>query len=210
MSSLHRKLVALCILGAGLAWTPTAQADPLMATGFTIGSQPVTLTSPNFVLGPTVNAGAFSLNPPAGVIAYCIDIFQTIHFGTLYYDYTATPLAADLGLSATRKAEIAQLFHGFYDASLTSATNSAAFQLALWEVTFEDALNPLNADGASPSKGSTYATGPDGPGAPGSHRVPPRSCAGHVGDARGRSRHARLRDAPEAEGLGLRRPRGPL
>jgi len=164
MSSLHRKLVALCILGAGLAWTPTAQADPLMATGFTIGSQPVTLTSPNFVLGPTVNAGAFSLNPPAGVIAYCIDIFQTIHFGTLYYDYTAAPLAADLGLTAARKAEIAQLFHGFYDASLTSATNSAAFQLALWEVTFEDALNPLNADGASPSKGSTYATGPDGPG----------------------------------------------
>ena len=109
----------------------------------------------------------------------------------------------------------------------TSATNSAAFQLALWEVTFENALNPLNVDGASLNKGTTYATGPDGPGtviaianlamatgnigregvgvnplrASGSHRVPPRSRAGHLGDARGRSRHAGLRDAPAAEGL---------
>jgi hypothetical protein len=164
MWSFHRKLAALCILSAGLAWTPAAQADPFMATGFTVGPQPVTLTSPGFVLGPTVNAGAFTLNPPAGVIAYCIDIFQTIHFGTLYYDYTATPLAADVGLTAARKTEIAQLFHGFYAVSLTSATNSAAFQLALWEVTYENALNPLNVDGLSPNKGSTYATGSDGSG----------------------------------------------
>ena len=135
-----------------------------MATGFTVGSQAVTLTSPGFVLGPTVSAGAFNLNPPAGVIAYCIDIFQTIQFGTPYNDYTATSLAADGVLTAARKAEIAQLFHGFYDTSLTSAKNSAAFQLALWEVTFENGLNSLSADGASLNKGSTYATGPDGPG----------------------------------------------
>jgi hypothetical protein len=164
MWSLHRKLAALCILSAALAWTQVAQADPLMATGFTVGSQPVTLTSPGFVLGPTVPAGALNLNPPAGVIAYCIDIFQTLSFGALYNDYTATSLAADVGLTAARKAEIAQLYHGFYDASLTSATNSAAFQLALWEITFESAVNPLNADGASLDKGATYATGPDGPG----------------------------------------------
>ena len=164
MGALHRKLVALCILSAALAWTPTAQADPLMATGFTVGSQPVTLTSPGFVLGPTINTGALNLNPPAGVIAYCIDIFQTLSFGALYNNYTATPLAADVGLTAVRKSEIAQLFHGFYAASLTSSTKSAAFQLALWEVTFENALNPLDADGASPNKGSTYATGPDAPG----------------------------------------------
>ena len=86
MWSLHRKLAALCILSAALAWTQVAQADPLMATGFTVGSQPVTLTSPGFVLGPTVPAGALNLNPPAGVIAYCIDIFQTLSFGALYND----------------------------------------------------------------------------------------------------------------------------
>jgi hypothetical protein len=164
MGSFHRKLAALCVLTAGLAWTPAAQANPLMATGFTVGSQPVTLTSPGFVLGPTVSAGALDLNPPAGVIAYCIDIFQTIHFGIVYYDYTATSLAADLGLTPARKGEIAQLFHGFYDDSLTSATKSAAFQLALWEITFESALSTLNADAASSNKGTTYATGPDGPG----------------------------------------------
>ena len=65
-----------------------------------------------------------------------------------------TTLAADGGLTATRKAEISQLFHGFYDTSLISSTNSAAFQLALWEITFEKDGNPLNVDGASSNKGT--------------------------------------------------------
>jgi len=166
MWSFHRKLAATCILGAGLAWAPGAHADPLEATGFAVGSEPITFTSPGFVLGSgsTVNAGAFNLNPPAGVTAYCIDIFHTLSFGTLYSDYTATSLAADAGLTAARKAEIAQLFHGFYSASLTSATNSAAFQLALWEIAFESTSTSLEVDGASSNKGSTYATGPDGSG----------------------------------------------
>jgi hypothetical protein len=164
MRSLHKRLLALLIVGAGLACAPAARADQLEATGFHVGSQNVTLTSPGFVLGPTVHAGALDLNPPAGVIAYCIDIFQTISLGTLYNSYTTSTLAADPHLTATRKAEIAQLFHGFYDTSLTSSVNSAAFQLALWEITFEQAGNPLNVDGASGSKGTTYATGSDAPG----------------------------------------------
>lgn len=161
----HRTLLALCVLSAGLAYTPLANADPLKATGFTVGYENVTLTSPGFVLGPTVHAGAFNLNPPAGVVAYCIDIFQTLSFGSLYTDYSTSTLAADGVLSAARKSEISQLFHGFYDTSLTSSTNSAAFQLALWEIAYEKDGNPLNVDGASGSKGTTYATSPNTPAA---------------------------------------------
>jgi hypothetical protein len=140
-----------------------ARADLLEATGFAVGSQNVTLTSPAFVLGPTVNAGAFNLNPPAGIIAYCIDIFQTLTFGTLYNDYATSSLAADGGLTAARKGGISQLFHGFYDTSLTSSTNSAAFQLALWEIAFE--TDPgRNVDGANlADRGVTYATSPNTP-----------------------------------------------
>jgi hypothetical protein len=134
-----------------------------MATGFTVGSQSVTLTSPGFVLGPTIHAGALNLNPPAGVIGYCIDIFQTISFNTLYNDYTAKSLATDGFLTGARKGEIAQLFHGFYDTSLTSSTNSAAFQLALWEIVFETGPK-LNVDGANSSdRGVNYATNPNTP-----------------------------------------------
>ena len=159
----HRKLLALCILSAGLVCVPVANADPLMAPGFTVGSQSVTLTSPGFVLGPTIHAGALNLNPPAGVIGYCIDIFQTISFNTLYNDYTPKSLATDGFFTAARKGEIAQLFHGFYDMSLTSSTKSAAFQLALWEIVFETGPK-LNVDGANADHGVTYATSPDTPG----------------------------------------------
>jgi hypothetical protein len=134
-----------------------------MATGFTVGWQSVTLTSPGFVLGPTIPAGALNLNPPAGVIGYCIDIFQTISFNTLYNDYTPKSLATDGFLTAARKGEIAQLFHGFYDMSLTSSTKSAAFQLALWEIVFETGPT-LNVDGSNATdRGVNYATNPNTP-----------------------------------------------
>lgn len=158
-----RTLLALCVLGAGLACTPAAHADTLKATGFTVGSQNVTLTSPGFVLGPTVHAGAFNLNPPVDVIAYCIDIFQTLSFGTTYHDYTSSSLAADVGISDARKSQVSQLFHGFYDTSLTSSTNSAAFQLALWEILYE--TGPvLNVDKTDVvNRGVTYAGSPSTP-----------------------------------------------
>ena len=163
MRPFPRFLVALAGLSAALAFSPAAHADPLEATGFVTGYQNVTLHSPNFVLGPTVHAGAFELNPPAGVEAYCIDIFQTLSFGTKYTDYTKTTLAADGNITAARKSEIAELFHGFYDTSLTSSTNSAAFQLALWEILYETS-STLNVDGSDAAdRGVNYATTPNTP-----------------------------------------------
>ena len=162
MRSLPLKLVAACLLGAGLMFAPAAYADPFKATGFAVGSQTITLTDP--LRNGNVNAGAFSLNPPAGDIAYCIDLAQTINFGTLYNDYTKLSLAADGVLSSLRKGEIAQLFHGFYTTSLLNSTNSAAFQLALWEIVFETG-SALDVDGANTStRGVNYASNPDTPG----------------------------------------------
>ncbi len=101
---------------------------------------------------------------PAGDIAYCIDLAQTISFGTPYTDYTKSSLAADGVLSPLRKGEIAQLFHGFYTTSLLNTTNSAAFQLALWEIVFETGPS-LDVDGAhAATRGVNYASNPDTPG----------------------------------------------
>jgi hypothetical protein len=168
MRLLTFRFVAACLLGAGLMFAPAAYADPFMATGFYLGSaQTVSLT--DSLRNGNVPAGAFSLNPPAGDIAYCIDLAQTINFGTLYHDYTKSSLAADGVLSSLRKGEIAQLFHGFYTTSLLNTTNSAAFQLALWEIVFETGSSTLDVDGAHDAthggtRGNNYATGPDGPG----------------------------------------------
>jgi hypothetical protein len=162
MHSLHLKLLAASLLGASLMFAPSAHAEPLMATGFAVGSQTITLTNP--IRNGNINAGAFSLNPPAGEIAYCIDLAQTISFGVLYNDYTKSSLALDGGLTAARKGGIAQLFHGFYDASLLNSTNSAAFQLALWEILFEtDASRDVDSTHAA-TRGVDYATSPDTPG----------------------------------------------
>lgn len=156
-------ILSVCLLSAPLMFAPAARADVLQATGFAVGSRTVSLVSPSPFVSRNVNAGAFNLNPPAGVLVYCIDIFQTIGFGTLYSDYTTTPLAADAQITAARKGEIAQLFHGFYTTSLTDSTNSAAFQLALWEILFETG-STLNVDGGNlANRGVTYARSPNTP-----------------------------------------------
>jgi PEP-CTERM motif len=162
MRSLPFRFLAACLLGACLMFAPAAYAEPLKVTGFTVGSQTITLTDP-FRNG-NVPAGAFNLNPPAGEIAYCIDLAQTISFGTLYTDYTKSSLALDGGLTAARKGDIARLFHGFYDTSLLNSTNSAAFQLALWEIVFEtDASRDVDSTHGA-TRGVNYATSPDTPG----------------------------------------------
>lgn len=163
MRSFQCGILALCLLSAPLTFAPAARADVLKVTGFAVGSQTVRLVSPSPFVSRDVNAGAFNLNPPAGVLAYCIDLFQTISFGTLYSDYTTTSLAADAQITAARKGEIAQLFHGFYTTSLTSSTNSAAFQLALWEIVFETG-STLNVDGGDlANRGVTHAKSPTTP-----------------------------------------------
>ena len=163
MRSFQCGILALCLLSAPLTFAPAARADVLKVTGFAVGSQTISLVSPSPFVSRDVNAGAFNLNPPAGVLAYCVDIFQTISFGTLYSDYTTTSLAADAQITAARKGEIAQLFHGFYTTSLTGSTNSAAFQLALWEILYETG-STLNVDGNDlANRGVTHAKSPTTP-----------------------------------------------
>jgi hypothetical protein len=165
MKSFQRGILALCLLSAPFMFAPVARADMLKVTGFAVGSETVSLVSPSPFVSRDVNAGAFNMNPPVGILAYCIDLFQTISFGTLYSDYTTTSLASDAQITAARKGEIAQLFHGFYTTSLTSSTKSAAFQIALWEVLYETGPT-LNVDGGDLiNRGVNYAKSPNTPAA---------------------------------------------
>ena len=162
MRSFQSGMLALGLLSASLIFASPARADLLRATGFAVGSEKVSLVSPSFA-SRDLNAGVFNLNPPTGVLAYCIDIFQTITFGTLYSDYTTTSLVSDGQITAVRKGEIAQLFHGFYAPSLTSSTKTAAFQLALWEILYETGPT-LNVDGGDlVNRGVNYANTPNTP-----------------------------------------------
>ena len=163
MRLLQRGILAVCLVSAPFLFAPVASAGVLKATGFAFGSETVSLVSPSPFVSQDVSAGAFNLNPPVGILAYCIDLFQTLSFGTLYSDYTTTSLAADAQITAARKGEIAQLFHGFYATSLTSSTKTAAFQLALWEILYETGP-ALNVDGSDlANRGVNYAKNPNTP-----------------------------------------------
>lgn len=162
MRSLNFRLLAVSILGASLMFAPPANAEPLHVAGFFVGSQTINLTDPD--RNGNVSAGAFILNPPAGEIAYCIDLRQFVNFNDpTYTDYTKSALKLDSVFGQAQKNELAQLYHGFYSASLADSIHSAAFQLAIWEIAFETS-GTLDVDGAHSGKGVNFATGPDGPG----------------------------------------------
>ncbi|HEY1187186.1 MAG TPA: Cys-Gln thioester bond-forming surface protein, partial [Gemmata sp.] len=98
----------------------------------------------------TVNGGPFywnqstplNTNYATEVTTYCIDLDQSISKGGTYTFTTQTDLklAPTIGTDAKASA-ITELFDRYYNSSLTSATNAAAFQLALWELVYDGATS---------------------------------------------------------------------
>jgi hypothetical protein len=112
--------------------------------------------------GPrTVNAGGFRLNDGTNnLIAWCLDILDTLENNQVYT--TTTNPFDDYSLGETRIDNIQKLFNTSYSGvDLTGGSGlstgdvqSAAFQLALWEIVFE-AADQTDFDVAS---GNFYVT----------------------------------------------------
>ncbi len=116
-----------------LGAAPAAQGTSLKVTGWAVAGSPLFF---NITGHSNISAGAFTgiwdgdtANP---ITFYCAELTQTFHFGTQYPDYTASPLA---------NANLAALFDEAYATSLMNATDSAAFQLAVWEILAGDDMN---------------------------------------------------------------------
>lgn len=157
-------------IGAAFAVAIGGIASPAMATPYQFvfdgyQSSPantVTFTSTSPALSGSFNAGASNftatdLAPPGTVesfIAYCIELTQPL--GAVVSDYTTAGLA---GFSASVQTAIKQLYSlpGAYASSLTSASASAAFQLALWEITNETTMSYSLTTGSFQGSGSLGA-----------------------------------------------------
>ncbi len=114
--------LSIIAISAGLMAAPHAQAD-FIPGGYVIGSQQFGLT------GGTFNAGAFQGNyNGTPIVFWCIQLEQTFSFGSPYTTYTP---------SAASNALLSQLFSAAYGDALTSTQNSAAFQLAIWEIIYD-------------------------------------------------------------------------
>ena len=154
VSSLLAVAIASC---CGLS-----QAESVKFTGFTHGSQTVTVTlaGPNTPVVKTVSAGGFStvLNGGASFESYCVDVYQTIAFGSTYTDYSFAGLG-HLFTNANAYADLGRLFNtaGIVDTAL----EEAAFQIAVWEIAYEKTGNAYNvlADAASFSGGTAASSG---------------------------------------------------
>jgi hypothetical protein len=131
---------------AGL-WAASATAAPISVTytGFAHGYEQGSIAG---VRSATVRAGEFQFNVTnnGGVFwdstleAFCIDVSTNlVQSGIVQYD-----LVAATSLGATRLSLIGNLYDS-HAASLTGSEQSAAFQLALWEIIYDyNAVGGLN------------------------------------------------------------------
>jgi len=128
---------ALCALAAAT----TAQADTVAFSGYAHGSQTVTFTVPA-QSGPgtasnTVGAGGFSttLNGGPSFTSYCVDLYQSIGFGSTYTDYTVAAPGAHAFANSNAYADLGRLFATA--GVIGDALHEAAFQVAVWEIAYE-------------------------------------------------------------------------
>lgn len=129
-----RLAAALCALGA----VSSAHADDVTFLGFAHGSESVnySLNSGASTIG--VAAGGFStvLNGSASFTSYCVDLAETIAFGTLYTHYVQAG-ASHVFANSDAYADLGRLYA--VAGPVLDAAHEAAFQIAAWEIAYETA-----------------------------------------------------------------------
>jgi len=129
-------LLSRALLSAALAVALCAQANPiLIGNGYAAGSEEFSVTAPT----TTANAGAFTGTwNGQPIIFFCFELTQYFQFGVPYSDYVASnPSNAQFAL-------LSRLFTEAFDHVLDNTDNSAAFQLAVWEILYDPSPTSLS------------------------------------------------------------------
>ena len=136
---MSRSLIAPIALACTLSFAAQARADTVSFAGFANGSQSVdiALGSPNVPKNLSTQAGGFttSLNGGPSFVSYCIDLYEYLSFGTPFTDYTLVPAASHAFTNAAAAADIGKLYAE--NNAVNSSVAQAAFQIAIWEITYE-------------------------------------------------------------------------
>ncbi len=147
-----------------------ASADTIKAKFTSSLSKDATITSPTYSGGDASNVKTVFYHwtrqdtPGPGVNSsipktfntYCVDLAQSVSAGTNYTFEVRTP--AQHGYSANQTDILGKLWGGFFGLIDTS-TESAAFQLAVWETVFDSdgALSTGSFKASSPSSAISLA-----------------------------------------------------
>lgn len=123
---------SLLALAAATAVAPAA-ADTLVMTGTTYGSQNVDTSMTNWV-----GAGQFAAKLNGVSFAtYCTDIYEAFAFNTVYSSYYVAPNGTSGGFTLSQADMLSKLYtvaDNGVTAKVDTLDESAAFQLAVWEV----------------------------------------------------------------------------
>jgi hypothetical protein len=135
-------------LAAGVACLVLSVASVAHAgvlTSSSLSGQGVTINVNGVSTGTTAGAftGTFDDGTgPVGIIFWCIDLFKHVSYPPFSYTgYSADPFLTSppaLPFDATRQTNLARLFTNNFSHALDDAQHSAAFQIAIWDILFDN------------------------------------------------------------------------
>ena len=135
-----RRLLPALATGLALCAAPLVLANPvtLIPTGFANGSEAFNVSVPTIVDPNAVSTGAFTGTLDGNPITFfCFELTQSFGFGNTYtYD--------DSIQSGGMYDTLSELFTEAFATSTSSTLNSAAFQLAVWEILEETTPGSLS------------------------------------------------------------------
>ena len=148
---------ALLASATCLALSSAIIANAGTLTARSLSGENVTINVNN--AGTATTAGAFTGtfdadgaggNAPVGIIYWCVDLFKHVSYPPFSYDnYTAAAFESlPLTFDATRQLNLARLFTNQFPTALSDAQHSAAFQMAIWDVLFDNDANLSTYGGA--------------------------------------------------------------
>ena len=147
-----RRMLLALVAAAALCGGPFAMANSvtLIPTGFANGSESFDVTGEPFSpLSVGAFTGTLNGNP---VTFFCFELTQTFSFGSTYtYD--------DSIQSGGKFTTLSELFTEAFATSTASTLNSAAFQLAVWEILEETTPGSLS---PGVNQGAFYVTNDHG------------------------------------------------
>lgn len=148
------------VLTCALLGAAQADATTVRFSGFADGQKTVhlALAAPNTVINEYVYAGGFSatLNGGPSFTSYCVDVYQSLGFGTTYTDYNVVAGTAHAFANTHAAADIGKLYAE--GNAVNGATAQAAFQIAIWEIAYETSSIYNLATGSATFYGGTADT----------------------------------------------------
>ena len=161
------KTARIAAAGAFVAFVAAGSASALTlkydGTVDNLGFEKIDMTTPTLT---NVNTGGFKMKDTSNnnsFAVFCLDLLASIYSGRSYgYEATNTPFTnggvdltvVDGGSGLSGIDRIQRIFDSSYDAAFDSLTNSAGFQLALWNAVYD--VDWSVGDNSSGANGGTF------------------------------------------------------